>query len=143
MAIVGQPMEEAEKSLRDYASPRLEDFDMQKSDSVLVANEYEIKAEIIKLAAQSPFEGAETDNPYRHVQRFTMLCKTVQQEGVPLAWFQWNLFPYSLTGEAKRWYALASYEAKGNWSDLMKKLCMKFFPISKVQDLRKRVINFS
>ena len=107
-------MEEAEKSLRDYASPRLEDFDMQKSDLVLVANEYEIKGEIIKMAARSPFEGVETDNPYRHIERFTMICNTVQQEGVPKAWFQWNLFPYSLAGKAKRWYALASFEAKGN-----------------------------
>ena len=123
MALVNQPMEEGEKSLRDYASPRLEDFDMQKSDSLLAINEYEIKAEIIKFASQRPFEGLETDNPYRHIERFTMLCNKVQQEGVPLAWFKWNLFPYSLAGEARRWYTYASFEAKGSWSDLMKKFC--------------------
>ena len=59
-------MEDGEKSLRDYASPRSEDFDMQKSDSVLRATEYEIKHQIIKMAAANPFRGDETDNPYRH-----------------------------------------------------------------------------
>ena len=89
-----QYMEEGEKSLRDYVSPRSEDFDMQKSDSVLRATEYEIKPQIIKMAAANPFRGDETDNPYRHIKWFTMLCNTVQQDGVPLAWFRWNLFPY-------------------------------------------------
>ena len=138
-----QHMEEGEKSLRDYASPRSEDFDMQKSDSVLRATEYEIKPQIIKMAAANPFRGDETDNPYRHIKWFTMLCNTVQQDGVPLAWFRWNLFPYSLAEEARRWFALASFEVKGNWDDLMKKFCERFFPLSKVQHIRKQVINFA
>ena len=51
-----QHMAEGEKSLRDYASSRSEDFDMQKSDSVLRATEYEIKPQIIKMAAAKPLE---------------------------------------------------------------------------------------
>jgi hypothetical protein len=56
----------------------------------------------------------------------------VQQEGVLAAWFKWNLFPSSLKDEARRWYTLASVEAKGNWDELVKKFLLKFFPISKV-----------
>ena len=106
-----QHVEEGEKLLRDYASPRSENFDMQKSDLVLRATENEIKPQIIKMAAAKPFRGDETDNPYRHIKWFTMLCNTVQ-DGVPLAWFRWNLFPYSLAEEARRWFALASFEVK-------------------------------
>ena len=51
-----QHVEEGEKSLRDYASPRSEDFNMQKSDSVLRATEYEIKPQIIKMAPATPLE---------------------------------------------------------------------------------------
>ena len=72
-----------------------------------------------------------------------MLCNTVQQDGVPLAWSRWNLFPYSLAEGARRWFALASFEVKGNWDDLMKKFCEWFFPLSKVQHIRKQVINFA
>ena len=51
-----QHVEEGEKSLRDYASPRSEDFDMQKLDSVLRATEYEIKPQIIRWWWQTPLE---------------------------------------------------------------------------------------
>jgi hypothetical protein len=83
-----------------------------------------------------------TENPYRHIRNFTMLCNTVRQEGVPDEWFKWNLFPYSLAGNANTWYSFASFEVEGNWNKLKKKFCEKFFPISKVQHLRRQVINF-
>jgi hypothetical protein len=38
----------------------------------------------------------------------------VRQEGVSDEWFKWNLFPYSLAGEAKMWYSFASFEVEGN-----------------------------
>jgi hypothetical protein len=66
----------------------------------------------------------------------------MQQEGVPTAWFKWNLFPFSLEDECRRWYTLASIEAKGNWDELVKKFLLKFFPIRKIQDLRRQVLTF-
>jgi hypothetical protein len=71
-----------------------------------------------------------------------MIYNTVQQEGVPGAWFKWNLFLFSLEDEARRWYTLASVEAKGNWDELVKKFLSKFFPTRKVQDLRRQVLSF-
>jgi hypothetical protein len=70
-----------------------------------------------------------------------MICNTVQQE-VSAAWFKWNLFPFSLEDEARRWYTLASVESKGNWDEIVKKFLLKFSPISKVQDIRRQVLNF-
>jgi hypothetical protein len=93
------------------------------------------------MVAANPFEGMVTDNPYRHIRNFTTICNTVRQ-GVPAEWFKWNLFPYSLAGNAKTWYSFASFEVEGNWNKLTKKICEKFFPISKVQHLRRQVINF-
>jgi hypothetical protein len=141
MAFVNQPVEEPEKSLRDYASPRWEDIKVQESDSKLEAIEYEIKSNIIEMVAANPFEGMVMENPYRHIRNFTTICNTVRQ-GVPDEWFKWNLFPYSLAGNAKTWYSFASFEVEGNWNKLTKKFCEKFFPISKVQHLRRQVINF-
>jgi hypothetical protein len=143
MAFVNQPMEEPEKSLRDYASPRCEDIRVQESDSKLEATKYEIKSKIIEMVVANPFDGMVTENPYRHIRHFTMLCNTVRQEGVPDEWFKWNLFPYTLAGEAKTWYSFASFEVEGNWNKLTKKFCDKFFPISKVQHLWRQVITFT
>jgi hypothetical protein len=41
------------------------------------------------------------------------------------------------------WYSYASFEVEGNWNKLTKKFCEKFFPISKVQHLRRQVITFT
>jgi hypothetical protein len=142
MVFVNQPVEEPEKSLRDYASPRCEDIRVQESDSKLEATKYEIKSKIIEMAVANPFEGMVSENPYRHIRHFTTLCNTLRQEGVPDEWFKWNLFPYSLAGNAKTWYSFASFEVEGNWNKLTKKFCEKFFPISKVQHLRRQVITF-
>jgi hypothetical protein len=94
-------MEEPEKSLRDYASPRCEDIKVQESDSKLEATKYEIKSKIIEMVATTPFEGMATENPYRHIRYFTTLCNTVRQ-GVPDEWFKWNLFPYHLSVKQRR-----------------------------------------
>jgi hypothetical protein len=143
MAFANQPVEEPEKSLRDYASPRCEDIKVHESDSKLEATKYEIKSKIIEMVAANLFEGMVTENSYRHIRHFMTLCNTMGQEGVPDEWFKWNLFPYSLAGEAKTWYSFASFEVEGNWSKLTKKFCEKFFPISKVQHLRRQVITFT
>jgi hypothetical protein len=84
----------------------------------------------------------EDDNPYRYIKEFAMICNMVQQEGVLAAWFMWNLFSFSLEDEARRWYTLAFVEAKGNWDELVKKFLLKFFPISKIQYMRRQVLTF-
>jgi hypothetical protein len=137
MAFANQPVEELEKSLRDYTSPRCEDIKVQESDSMLEATKYEIKSKIIEMVAANLFGGMVMEKPYRQIRRFTTLCNTVRQ-GVPNEWLKWNLFPYSLAGEAKTWYSFASFEVEGNWNKLTKMFCEKFFPISKVQHHRRR-----
>jgi hypothetical protein len=97
---------------------------------------------MIEMVAANLYRGVKTDNPYRHIERFTMLCNMVQQ-GVPVDWYKWNLFPYSLVNREKRWHSLASFKVEGNWNRLVKKFCEKFFPISRVQNVRKQVINFA
>jgi hypothetical protein len=64
------------------AMPSMEEIEVQKSDLTLATTHYEVKPRIIKLVATKPFRGLEDDNPYRHIKEFTMICNTVQQEGV-------------------------------------------------------------
>jgi hypothetical protein len=61
----------------------------------------------------------------------TTLCNTMCKEGVPDEWFKWNLFPYSLAGEAKTWYSLASFEVEGNWNKLTKNFARNSFQLAK------------
>jgi hypothetical protein len=74
------------------------------------------------MVAANPFEGMVTENPYRHIRDFMTICNTVRQEGVPDDWFKWNLFPYSLDGNAKTWYSFASFEVEGNWNKFFSRI---------------------
>jgi hypothetical protein len=114
MDLFTSPLEDEKMSLRGLAMPLMEDIEMQKSDFTLATTHYEVKPGIIKLVPTKPFRGLEDDNPYRHIKEFMMICNMVQQEGVLTAWFKWNLFPFTLEDEARRWYTLASVQAKGN-----------------------------
>jgi hypothetical protein len=131
------PLEDEEMSLRELAMSSMEDIEMQKLDLILATTHYEVKSGIINLVATNPFRGLEDDNPYRHIKEFMMIYNTVRQEGVPPAWFRWNLFSFSLEDEAQRWYTLTSIEAKGNCDELVKKFLLKFIPIRKEHDLRR------
>jgi hypothetical protein len=100
MDLFTSPLEDEEMSLRELAMPSMEDIEMQKSDLALAITHYEVKPRIIKLVATKPFRGLEDDNPYRRIKEFTMICNTVQEEGVSVACFKWNPFPLSLEDEA-------------------------------------------
>jgi hypothetical protein len=95
MDLFTSPLEDEEMSLRELAMSSMEDIEMQKSDLTLATTHYEMKPGILKLVATKPFRGLEDDNPYRHIKEFTMICNKMQQ-GVPTAWFRWNIFPFSL-----------------------------------------------
>jgi len=139
MALILENMREM--SLKELATPTLGDLEAQRLNLEPAANTYELKPGTIRIAAENPFSGVETDNPYKHLEKFEQICNTFQQ-GVPTTWFKWNLFPFTLVDQAKRWHSTAANEAKGNWNLLVKKFVQKFFPPSKVHKLTQQVWNF-
>jgi hypothetical protein len=128
MDLFTSPLEDEDMSLRELAMPAMEDIEMQKLHLMLATSHYEVKPRIIKLVVTNPFRGLKDDNPYRHIKEFMMICNTVHQEVVPAAWLKWNLFPFSLEDEARRWYTLASVEVKGDWDELVKRFLLSSFP---------------
>jgi hypothetical protein len=52
------------------------------------------------------------------------------------------LFPFSLLGRAKQWYAHSVRGVNGNWDELRDKFCHAFFPLSKKIALHREILNF-
>jgi hypothetical protein len=98
---------------------------------MLEATKYEIKARIIEMVPATPFQGMDTENPYRHIRHFTILCNTVRQEGVPDGCFKWNLFPYSLAGEAKTLSCLHPLKLKAIGISSQRNFVRSFFQLEK------------
>jgi hypothetical protein len=55
---------------------------------------------------------------------------------------KWTLFPFSLLGRAKKWYAHTVGGVNGNWDELRDKFCLAFFPDSRVGALRIEILTF-
>jgi hypothetical protein len=55
---------------------------------------------------------------------------------------RWKLFPFSLTGEAKRWNKLTIANSQGDWGALCSSFCLQFFPTYRVVKLRIEVLTF-
>jgi hypothetical protein len=56
---------------------------------------------------------------------------------------KWKAFPFLLTGWEKQWYKLHVSSYHENWVILKDQFCFTFFPLSKIIDLRNKVLNFS
>lgn len=70
-------------TLRESATPTIKDLKSQESNLKPVAESYELKPGNIRIAAQLSFNGAESENPYKHLEKFSEIFHTFQQEGVP------------------------------------------------------------
>ena len=55
---------------------------------------------------------------------------------------KWKLFPFSLSGKARHWYKLKVGSVHGDWKELYNSFLFKYFPISKVVELRCEILSF-
>jgi hypothetical protein len=95
-------VEEPEKALRDYASPRCEDIRVQESDSKLEATKYEMKSKIIEMEAANLFEGMVTENPYRHIRHSRRYATQCVKKEFPMNGSNGISFPTHLPVKRRR-----------------------------------------
>ena len=98
----------------EYITPKAEYLKFQESNKKPESGSYELKSGIIKIAAADPFSGEDDENPYKHLEKLRQVSHTFYQEGVPVEWVKWNIFPFTLVDKASKWYQAASIEAKGD-----------------------------
>ncbi|GJN31851.1 hypothetical protein PR202_gb20302 [Eleusine coracana subsp. coracana] len=128
--------------LRELSLPSPDVLVPQSSDEKATASSYVLNPIIISMAEPNKFFGVKEENPYTHLQDLDALCQTFHHEGVPQDLYRWLLFPFSLGGKAKEWHKATSREAKCKWSELVGNFCLHYFPLPKVQKLRREVVNF-
>ncbi|GJN31868.1 hypothetical protein PR202_gb20321 [Eleusine coracana subsp. coracana] len=89
-----------------------------------------------------PFLGECSENPYTHLQHFELVCSPVNIPSVHKDTLRWKLFPFSLKDATKTWYIHHVEDAEGSWPSLREFFCKKFFPLSKIIELWRKLINF-
>jgi hypothetical protein len=108
----------------------------------ITASGFEISPDFIEFVQKKPFMGEIEENPYSHLREFKRICDLIHIKGMSDETIQWKIFPFSLTGKAKHWSKLNVEHAQGDWKTLCNEFLSKFFPISKVNDLWKKVLTF-
>jgi len=94
------------------------------------------------MVREQAFLGLDYENAYHHLREFEQLCAFLTISGMSQETLWWKLFPFSLDKRAKQWYAHNVGKVAGDWEELRNRLCLAFFPISRMAALRQEILNF-
>jgi hypothetical protein len=112
------------------------------SSHPILTDGYELRPAFIAMVREQSFSGIEDENPYTHLREFEQLCSCLTIAGMTQETIKWKLFPFSLLGKAKQWYAHTIGGLNGNWDELHDKFCLTFFSLSQIAALRIEVLTF-
>ncbi|GKC75859.1 reverse transcriptase domain-containing protein [Tanacetum coccineum] len=108
----------------------------------VLANDFELKTELLDFISNNPFFGLENDDPHSHIKRFYQITRTFKINQVPHDVMKLILFPFSLKGAAETWLENEPPYSITNWNDLVSKFLNRFYPHSKTREFRKEITNF-
>nr|GEU80595.1 reverse transcriptase domain-containing protein [Tanacetum cinerariifolium] len=106
----------------------------------IVAENFEIKMNLLQLVQANKFHGRENDNPHTHISNFKRMTATLKYRDVSNDAIKLMLFPYSLEDKARIWYEKEPPNSILTWDDLVNKFVNQFFlplkpPTSKMKSL--------
>nr|GEZ35697.1 reverse transcriptase domain-containing protein [Tanacetum cinerariifolium] len=109
----------------------------------ILAENFEIKTNLLQLVQTNKFHDFERDNPHIHISNFKRMTSTLKYRDVPNDAIKLMLFPYSLEGAARIWYEKEPPNSILTWDDLVNKFVNQFFPPSKTTHLKNEISRFT
>ncbi|GKE59912.1 reverse transcriptase domain-containing protein [Tanacetum coccineum] len=110
--------------------------------SPILANQFKLKICLLNLVTAIAFHGFKNDDPHSHIRRFTKITQTVKLNNVPSDVVKLLLFPFSLEGATRTWLEKEPPNSITTWNDLVSKFMNRFFPPSKITNLRNEITRF-
>nr|GEZ30772.1 reverse transcriptase domain-containing protein [Tanacetum cinerariifolium] len=111
--------------------------------SKILAENFEIKTNLLQLVQANKFYGFERDSPHTHISNFKRMTATLKYKDVPNDAIKLMLFPYSLEGTARTWYEKEPPNSILTCDDLVNKFVNQFFPPSKTTHLKNEISRFT
>ncbi|GJW10265.1 reverse transcriptase domain-containing protein [Tanacetum coccineum] len=108
----------------------------------ILAENFELKVELLSLVTLSQFHGFERDDPHSHICWFNKITSMLKYKNVPHEDIKLMLFPFSLEGAAQIWLEKEPPRSIHTWEDLISKFVNYFFPPSKTTNLKNDITNF-
>nr|GEV27516.1 DNA-directed DNA polymerase [Tanacetum cinerariifolium] len=109
----------------------------------ILAENFEIKTNLLQLVQTNKFHGFERDNPHTHISNFKRMTSTLKYRDVPNDAIKLMLFSYSLERAARIWYEKEPPNSILTWDDIVNKFVNQFFPPSKTTHLKNEISRFT
>nr|GEW50825.1 DNA-directed DNA polymerase [Tanacetum cinerariifolium] len=109
----------------------------------ILAENFEIKTNLLQLVQANKFHGFERDNPHTHISNFKRMTATLKYRDVSNDAIKLMIFPYSLECAARIWYEKEPPNSILTWDDLVNKFVNQFFPPSKTTHLKNEISRFT
>nr|GEX24858.1 reverse transcriptase domain-containing protein [Tanacetum cinerariifolium] len=84
----------------------------------ILAENFEIKMNLLQLVQSNKFHGFESENPHTHISNFKRMTATLKYRDVPNDAIKLMLFLYSLEDAARIWYEKEPPNSILTWDDL-------------------------
>jgi len=122
-----------QQTLKELAAPNVE----KQPLCINIDNNvnFELKSGFIHLIAT--FNGLAREDPHTHLKEFLMICVGMKPNGVDEEQVKLKAFPFSLKGAAKAWLFSILPGSIGTWNGMKKIFLEKYFPASRVANIRK------
>nr|GEV86626.1 reverse transcriptase domain-containing protein [Tanacetum cinerariifolium] len=109
----------------------------------ILAENFEIKTNLLQLVQAKKFHGHENDNPHTHISNFKRMTATLKYMDVSNDAIKLMLFPYSLEDRSRIWYEKEPPNLILTWDDLVNKFVNQLFPPSKTTHLKNEISRFT
>ncbi|GKD94618.1 reverse transcriptase domain-containing protein [Tanacetum coccineum] len=108
----------------------------------ILADNFELKHELLNLVTSKQFYGFEKEDPHAHIRWFNKITSTINYKDVPNSSIKLMLFPFFIEGAARIWLEKEPPRSIFTWEDLVSKFINQFFPPSKTTNFRNEITNF-
>nr|GEU96632.1 hypothetical protein [Tanacetum cinerariifolium]GEV08251.1 hypothetical protein [Tanacetum cinerariifolium] len=108
----------------------------------IAANNFELKHGLINLVQNKQFFRHDKEEPHAHIHYFNKITSTMRVPNIPSSSIKLMLFHFSLEGAAQIWLEKEPPRSILTWDDLVSKFINKFFPPSKMINLRNEITRF-
>nr|GEV58342.1 reverse transcriptase domain-containing protein [Tanacetum cinerariifolium] len=109
----------------------------------ILAENFEIKTNLLQLVQTNKFHGFERNYPHTHISNFKRMNATLKYRDVPNDAIKLIVFSYSLEGVARIWYEKEPPNSILTWDDHVNKFVNQFFPSSKTTHLKNEISRFT
>ena len=128
--------------MEDFWRPVIQEEYSAVRQSVVEANNFELKPALITMVQQNQFTGHPTEDPNEHLGKFLRMTNTVKLNGVRPEVIKLHLFHFSLRDITATWYESLPYGSVDTWEELVEAFLGRFFPQSLTTERRREIIVF-